>query len=397
MLSAVASCCPLSNLKCRVISRSQVRHSARGQGVTLAQHFGKFSTVKRTSKNEAWPPSCIPTFCLRSSAEKREGQAQVEEKPAGRKRKRPGKGKDAELLGGEGQGWGATLQHVNLFSEAEREAGKLLGQNADHQREKQEQDLKAQQRSGLAPTALGEGAAELKDKDSQPWYTQVEASSRAPKVAARAVRLGREVTGEEAEAVMKRDDGRKARADPLSSLFRSAAQPAARILPQERMGTSLKPRPSVATSLGEDAGKSEGATARSESDKRSKKSKKDKKDKKHKKKSSKRRRGSSDRDNSRTRGDAAAEAGGSGGDAGSAAELTRRQALVRLGTVVAKLLGANDRSTGHMPPVVVRNLRCRTGAFFLLVYAPCEDHTSGVGISFPQVAISCLVLRICTC
>lgn len=128
-----------------------------------------------------------------------------------------------EELGGTGQGWGGAAQHVNLFSDAEREAGKRLGQNADHQRERREQELQEQRRSGLAPTALGEGSAEMKPRDAQPWYSQVTPSSARSEKAARAVRLGREVTGEEAEAVLKRDSGRKVRADPMGSLFRSAA------------------------------------------------------------------------------------------------------------------------------------------------------------------------------
>ncbi|CAM9365694.1 unnamed protein product, partial [Hapterophycus canaliculatus] len=116
------------------------------------------------------------------------------EKPLVRKRRRRSQDRDEEPLGGKGQGWGATLQHVNLFSDAEREAGKRLGQNVEHQREKKERDLQTQQRAGLAPTALGEGSAELKDEDSQPWYSQPKSSSTLQEFAARTVRLGREVT-----------------------------------------------------------------------------------------------------------------------------------------------------------------------------------------------------------
>lgn len=181
---------------------------------------------------------CHPTcHVVRCATERVEGGGDAgTEKPVSRKRRRRDQDKDEEPLGGKGQGWGTTLQHVNLFSDAEREAGKRLGQNIEHQREKKEQDLQTQQRSGLAPTALGEGSAELKGKDSQPWYSQSKYSSTVPESAARTVRLGREVTGREAEEAIKRDQGRKGQADPMGSLFRSGTQPTSERLPSGKMG-----------------------------------------------------------------------------------------------------------------------------------------------------------------
>lgn len=213
-----------------------------------------------------------------------------------RKRTLQGEDKDNQALGGKGQGWGATLQHVNLFSGAEREAAKLLGQNADHQREKKEQELQVQRRSGLAPTALGEGSAELKDKDAQPWYTQLHPSSRVSEVAARTVRLGREVTGQEAEEAIRRDQGRKGRADPLSSLFRSAAQAAdtARDMNNARVSSAELPV-SARVGLDGDANRADGSRPRGEG-KKAKKGKRDKKGKKHKKKHTKKWRKGIERD-----------------------------------------------------------------------------------------------------
>lgn len=239
----------------------------------------------------------LPQYRSTSEKSKDEGGASSEA-PTAHKRKRQGVEEDGQALGGEGQGWGATLQHVNLFSDAEREAGKLLGQNADHQREKKEQELRTQQRSGLAPTALGEGSAELKDKDAQPWYTQAHPSSRGPKVAARTVRLGREVTGQEAEEAIRRDQGRKGRADPMGSLFRSGTQ-------TERANNLLQPKAFTTEPLGA-AGAEFDTTAKhrdgEEPRGKSKKTKKDrrgKKEKKHKRRKSKdRRRGPSQDDSS---------------------------------------------------------------------------------------------------
>ncbi|CAM9664315.1 unnamed protein product [Discosporangium mesarthrocarpum] len=125
--------------------------------------------------------------------------------------------RDDEAPGGTDQGWGTRMQHVNFFSNEEREAGKRLGKNADHEREKRERDLAEQRKTGLAPVALGDGAAELKAPGSKPWYQE---GGQSATLLARAVRLGREVMGEEAKEVIKRDMGRKDRADPLASLFR---------------------------------------------------------------------------------------------------------------------------------------------------------------------------------
>lgn len=141
-------------------------------------------------------------------------------KASGWKRKR----ETGDEKGGMGQGWGASLGHVNLFGEEEREADKTLGKNADHEREKKEQELLEQRRSGLAPTAFGEGAAEV--MKTQPWYNMTPASGGSgSEEAARAVRLGREVSGEEAKEVLSRDKERKVHHDPLGSLFRSHGLP----------------------------------------------------------------------------------------------------------------------------------------------------------------------------
>lgn len=183
---------------------------------------------------------------------------------------------------------------MNLFSDAEREAGKVLGQNADHQREKQEQDLQTQKRSGLAPTALGEGSAELKDKDSQPWYTLPHASPQASARAARTVRLGREVVGSDAEAVFKRDEGRKGRADPMGSLFRSGGPAEVSDSPSEKPGTGARPAASSEGNIDHREREYDEARCSGEGKKRAKDRKKDSKTKKHKKKKTKEKRKSRD-------------------------------------------------------------------------------------------------------
>ncbi|CAN0111787.1 unnamed protein product [Ectocarpus sp. 6 AP-2014] len=278
----------------------------------------------------------------RSASETIEGEANAASgTPASRRRrgqdKRQSQDRDEEALGGKGQGWGATLQHVNLFSDAEREAGKILGQNSDHQREKKEQELQRQQRSGLAPTALGEGSAELKDKESQPWYTQLQPQSTAcvSKVAARTVRLGREVTGQEAEEAIKRDQGRKGQADPMGSLFRSGAQPMRGSLPLERRGTSYQPEAATANLHGAAGLCVDEATSHSNRGKhagKAKKVKKDKKGKRDKKKHAKEKRHSTEtrtRNNrdkfARRHSDSAA--GLSGGRADEATDAQREQKL----------------------------------------------------------------------
>lgn len=261
------------------------------------------------------------------SEDKKEGQRQAGEVPVGRKRKRRREAaKDAEARGGKGQGWGATLQHVNLFSEAEREADKQIGQNEDHQREKQEQDLKAQQRSGLAPTPLGEGAAELKDKDSQPWYTQVKAPSAGAEGGVRAIRLGREVTGQEAEGVIKREEGRKGRADPMGSLFRSGAQPTGNV-----SAGRVADRLGVIDGRCSEAATREGSGSNTHSSKR-KRHKKEHKHKKHKRKHSRGMSASkSERDGERVDGGGSASGDVNLRDSSETmADGTREQKLVRL-------------------------------------------------------------------
>lgn len=279
-------------------------------------------------------------FLPRSASQKsnNEGKEAATEKPPGRKRKRQGqdKDKDKEAVGGKGQGWGATLQHVNLFSDAEREAGKLLGQNADHQREKKEQELQTQQRSGLAPTALGEGSAELKDEDSQPWYTQVQPLPTVPDIAARTIRLGREVTGKEAEEAIKRDHGRKSRADPMGSLFRSNAQaPGMKGPVLLSKATGVESSDSASVELLNRAATHKDGTQRPRKGNRVKKDKRNKKEKKRKSKSTKERRRHSDRDITKTGDVGPAGAGDSRGHPGEAAGAERQQNLV--GTALQKL------------------------------------------------------------
>lgn len=275
-------------------------------------------------------------FINRSASETIEGEANAASRtPASRRRrgqdKRRCQDRDEEALGGKGQGWGATLQHVNLFSDAEREAGKILGHNSDHQREKQEQELQKQRRSGLAPTALGEGSAELKDKDSQPWYTQQQPQSTAclSKVAARTVRLGREVTGQEAEEAIKRDQGRKGRADPMGSLFRSGAQPTRGSLPFERRGTSCQPEAATANLPGAAGLCVDEATSHSDRGKHAGKAKKVKKDKK--KHAKEKRHSKETRTFARRHSDSAA--GLSGGRADEATDAQREQKLVRINQI----------------------------------------------------------------
>lgn len=261
-------------------------------------------------------------------AETKQGKGKVAENRASQKRKRKGEDEEIRVLGGKGQGWGETPQHVNLFSEAEREAGKLLGQNVDHEREKREQELTAQRRSGLAPTALGEGAAELKGKDSQPWYTQVRASSAAPKVVARANRLGREVTGQEAEAVIKREQGRKGRADPMGTLFRPSPQAAKekispRGVPSGTTTVAVELKEGALGVSDSSAGATNATTTRAHAKTEAKKRKKAKK---RNKRSTKGERARSRRDG---RGGGSAEAYDSRNEADEAKATARQQALVR--------------------------------------------------------------------
>lgn len=271
-------------------------------------------------------------------------QSKQQSAAAGRKRRRKGddanKKSDDEGFGGTAQGWGVggALQHVNLFDDAEREAGKRLGQNAEHQKERRDQELREQKRSGLAPTALGEGSAELKGADAQPWYSQVSpaAGPTRPEVAARAraVKLGREVMGEEAEAVLKRDEGRKYRADPMGSFFRHAGDTGAHDggttnSPTTASGAGGKVKASSSSGGSNKlvvADHVDGTTAGSGGEKRVQKHKKEKK---HKKKKGKHGRKEKHRlrDND-TRNDLPEEADVAGGERDAA----RQQVLVRLAT-----------------------------------------------------------------
>ncbi|CAN0501231.1 unnamed protein product, partial [Ectocarpus sp. 8 AP-2014] len=156
------------------------------------------------------------------------------------------------------------------------------------------------------------------------------------KVAARTVRLGREVTGQEAEEAIKRDHGRKGQADPMGSLFRSGAQPTRGSLPFERRGTSYQPEAATANLPGAAGLCVDEATSHSDRGKhagKAKKVKKDKKGKKDKKKDAKEKRHSketrirSDRDSSAARRHSDSAAGLSGGRADEATDAQREQKL----------------------------------------------------------------------
>lgn len=189
--------------------------------------------------------------------------------------------------------------------------------------------MKTQQRSGLAPTALGEGSAELKSKESQPWYTQLSASSGALKTAARAIRLGREVTGQEAKEVLRRDEGRKGRADPLGGLFRSSTQAAFGSVSSDKIGKiASSPTPEVRL-IENNFELSDRASILCDGIKQKKKSKNLKKGKKDKMKRSRRERKKSDQDNSRSRSGGTANNEGYRGLADTTTGHVRQQALVR--------------------------------------------------------------------
>lgn len=270
--------------------------------------------------------TCI--LLLRLATEQGKSNAQPETQPTGKKRRRNGGDKNGQELGGTGQGWGGTLQHVNLFDDAEREAGKRLGHNADHQKEKREQELREQQRSGLAPTALGEGSAELKDRDAQPWYSQVKPVSAGSEVA-RAVKLGRQVIGEEAEAVLKRDKGRKGRVDPMGFLFRSSAHDEIHNTAENLHASGARGAvgsPGASSSGPNEAGaiKLDGTNPGRDGEKRSKKHKKEKKHKKSKKGDRKKR--------SHQEGKVHSDRKQGSGISDEETDASRQQALVRLVT-----------------------------------------------------------------
>lgn len=138
-------------------------------------------------------------------------------------------------------------------------------------------------------------------------------------MAARTVRLGREVTGQEAQEAIRRDQWRKGQADPVGSLFRSGAQTAdtTRERKQSRAPSAELPG---AAGVGLDRGaiRADGANPCGES-KKAKKDKRDKRGKKHKKKSTKRRRKESERN----------DKGGDSSEDEDSRDVQRQQALVR--------------------------------------------------------------------
>lgn len=318
-----ATCCRMSRAMAQCIRSLRCEYSAVKHGKTLLLHSFLRLTTERGE----------------SSPQKSEQESAA----AGRKRRRKGgdanKKNDHEGYGGTGQGWGVdgALHHVNLFDDAEREAGKRLGQNAEHQKERRDQELLEQKRSGLAPTALGEGSAELKGAHEQPWYSLVSpaAGSARPEVAAgvRAVKLGREVIGEEAEEVLKRDEGRKYRADPMGSFFRHAVDTGAHDGGTTNSSTTTFGAGGRAKASSSSGGSKKLAVADDVDGKAAgsggeKRVKKHKKEKKHKKKSKSGRKEKHRRRDDRTRSDSP-----EGSDVAGDEEVAARQrAVVRLAT-----------------------------------------------------------------
>ena len=146
-------------------------------------------------------------------------------------------------------------------------------------------------------------------------------------MAARTVRLGREVTGQEAEEAIRRDQGRKGRADPLGSLFRSRAQTADAVRERKQSTTSSAELPGAAdVGLDRDTIRVDGAHPRG----KKKKVKKDKRDKKgkHKKKSTKKKRKGGERDNK----------GGDSSEEEDSRDVQRQQALVRITFCLRQLI-----------------------------------------------------------
>lgn len=140
------------------------------------------------------------------------------------------------------------------------------------------------------------------------------------------MRLGREVTGEEATAALKRDQGRKGRADPMGFLFRSGAQATPGNVTTDKVGAN--PASKTAFSGAVAAEESDRATARSDDKKRHKKYKKSKK---HRKKDSsgKRRSAGNDGSSSSSRGGRAGATADLPDDERENADDSRRIALVR--------------------------------------------------------------------
>lgn len=156
-----------------------------------------------------------------------------------------------------------------------------------------------------------------------------------PDIATRAIRLGREVTGKEAEEALKRDHGRKSRADPMGSLFRSSAASGMKgpVLQPKATGVEMSDSASVEFNR---ATTHRDGTQRPRNGKRVKKGKRDKKEKKRKSKSTKERRRHSDRDIATTGGVIPAGAGDSLGHLGEAVDAERQQSLVRTASFLAR-------------------------------------------------------------
>lgn len=228
-----------------------------------------------------------------------------------------------------GQGWEGANRHVNLFSEEEREAQKVLGHNADHEREKREAELAAQRRSGLAPMPFGGGLAELTSHAHRwnPPSGPASATSTGSDAAARAIRLGKEVFGKEAKEVLKKDERRKGRLDPMSSLLMSKSTPdkTDNDTDGEQAGGSSAMNPlgcSARTDGDGDSGEELSGSDRKSRRKRRKQEKKHKKSKKKESKKPRRLRGRSRADERRSLDPEE--------DTSDKSEGTRQQALVSL-------------------------------------------------------------------
>lgn len=150
-------------------------------------------------------------------------------------------------------------------------------------------------------------------------------------VTARTMRLGREVTGEEAVAALKRDQGRKGQADPMGFLFRSGAQATPGSLTIDIVGANLASKTGVSVTAAPE--ESDRATTRSDDKKRHKKSKKSKK---HRKKDTNGKRRNAGKDGSSSRGRRAGATADPPGDEREKADDSRRIALVRLDVNTAR-------------------------------------------------------------
>lgn len=145
------------------------------------------------------------------------------------------------------------------------------------------------------------------------------------------MRLGREVTGEEAVAALKRDQGRKGRADPMGFLFRSGEQATSGSLTTDIVEANSASKTDFSVTAA--AEESDRATTRSDK----KRHKKSKKRKKHGKKDSNGERRNAGNDGSSSRGGRAGATADSPRVEREKADDSRRIALVRLDDNTARM------------------------------------------------------------